>query len=143
MSDAQKRTNYFDLKRDETMALNEYIKSPISDRDLKSNPPVKEIDIPKKKSGSVSVKKDKPSIMDLPTNTETKKKNKSKNNKMPKTVAAAVPIGAALLGMGISLHIDSVKDRIEKEKRKKLQKNRFKNTNKIKGVSSSKIIKLP
>jgi len=67
MSDAQKRTNYFDLKRDETMALNEYIKSPISDRDLKSNPPVKEIDIPKKKSGSVFTKKSKPSIMELPT----------------------------------------------------------------------------
>jgi len=68
MSDAQKRKNYFDLKRDETFAMNEYMQSPVSDRDLKSNPPVKEIDIPKKKMGSVFTKKDKPSIMELPTN---------------------------------------------------------------------------
>ena len=57
MSDAQKRTNYFDLKRDETMALNEYIKSPVSDRDLKSNPPVKKINISKRQKGKVSLKK--------------------------------------------------------------------------------------
>jgi hypothetical protein len=64
MSDKQKRVNYFDLKRDETMALNEYIKSPVSDKDLKSNPPVKKINMSKKKVGGVSVKKEKPSIME-------------------------------------------------------------------------------
>jgi len=131
MSESQKRANYFDLKRDETMALNEYLQSPIADRDLKSSPAPS-----KRKTGSVTVKKDKPSIMELPTNS-------SKNGKMPKAVAAAVPIGAAMLGMGISLQLDSVKAKIEKEKMKKLQKSRFKNTSKIKGVSSSKIIKLP
>ena len=57
MSDAQKRTNYFDLKRDETMALNEYIKIPESDRDIKSNPPVKKINISKRQKGKVSLKK--------------------------------------------------------------------------------------
>ena len=53
----QKRENYFDLKRDETMALNEYLQSPISDKDLKSNPPVKKIDMSKRREGKVSMKK--------------------------------------------------------------------------------------
>ena len=56
MSNKQKRVNYFDLKRDETMALNEYLQSPISDKDLKSNPPVKKIDMSKRREGKVSMK---------------------------------------------------------------------------------------
>ena len=113
MSDKQKRTNYFDLKRDETMALNEYLQSPISDKDLKSNPPVKKIDMSKRKIGKISVKKDKPSIMDLPTNKETKKKNKSKNiktadlgsfmNFMDSYLMDGVTIGA-ILGSGYTAH---------------------------------------
>lgn len=62
MSESQKRANYFDLKRDETMALNEYLQSPIAERDLKSSPSAS-----KRKAGSVSLKKPK-HIMELPTN---------------------------------------------------------------------------
>ncbi len=36
--EAQARSNYFDLKRDETMALSEYLESPVAVKDLKSNP---------------------------------------------------------------------------------------------------------
>ena len=110
MSDAQKRTNYFDLKRDETMALNEYMKSPVSDRDLKSNPPVKEIDVSKRAIGKISMKKDKPSIMDLPTNN---KKNKTKYTKtadlgsfmnfMDANIMDGVTIGA-IVGSGYTAH---------------------------------------
>ena len=32
-----KRKNYFDLKRDEFMAMDEYLQSPISEIDLKKN----------------------------------------------------------------------------------------------------------
>ena len=113
MSNKQKRVNYFDLKRDETMALNEYLQSPISDKDLKSNPPVKKIDMSKRKIGKISVKKDKPSIMDLPTNKETKKKSKSKNiktadlgsfmNFMDSYIMDGVTIGT-ILGSGYTAH---------------------------------------
>jgi len=68
MSESQKRANYFDLKRDETMALNEYLQSPIADRDLKSSPAPS-----KRKTGSVSLKKPK-HIMELPTNVPRLKK---------------------------------------------------------------------
>lgn len=52
----QARQNFFDLKRDETMALSEYLASPIAVRDLKANPPSG-----KKKGGTRH-------IMELPTN---------------------------------------------------------------------------
>lgn len=50
------RQNFFDLKRDETMALSEYLVSPVAVRDLKSNPPSG-----KNKGGTMH-------IMELPTN---------------------------------------------------------------------------
>lgn len=56
--EAQARSNFFDLKRDETMALSEYLESPIAIKDLKSNPS-------KKKKGGTMAKKH---IMELPTN---------------------------------------------------------------------------
>lgn len=56
--EAKARSNYFDLKRDETMALSEYLKSPVAVRDLKSNP------AEKKKGGTMAKKH----IMELPTN---------------------------------------------------------------------------
>ena len=68
MSESQKRANYFDLKRDETMALNEYLQSPIAERDLKSSPSPS-----KRKAGSVSLNKPK-HIMELPTNVPRLKK---------------------------------------------------------------------
>ena len=52
----QARQNFFDLKRDETMAMAEYPKSPVAVRDLKANPPSG-----KKKGGTKH-------IMELPTN---------------------------------------------------------------------------
>mgnify|MGYP007077500612 FL=1 len=52
----QARQNFFDLKRDETMAMAEYLKSPVAVRDLKANPPSG-----KKKGGTKH-------IMELPTN---------------------------------------------------------------------------
>ena len=52
--EAQARSNYFDLKRDETMALNEYLQSPVAVNDLKSNPPPKGKD-----KGGVDLKEDK------------------------------------------------------------------------------------
>lgn len=58
--EAQARSNYFDLKRDETMALNEYLKSPVAVKDLKSNPAPKG-----RKKGGTTAKKH---IMELPTN---------------------------------------------------------------------------
>jgi hypothetical protein len=57
-NEAQARINFIDLKRDETMALNEYLQSPIAVKDLKSNPS-------KKKKGGTTAKKH---IMELPTN---------------------------------------------------------------------------
>jgi hypothetical protein len=54
----QARSNFFDLKRDETMALSEYLQSPIAIKDLKSNPAAK------RKGGTMAKKH----IMELPTN---------------------------------------------------------------------------
>ena len=56
--EAKARSNYFDLKRDETMALSEYLESPVAVKDLKSNP------AEKKKGGTMAKKH----IMELPTN---------------------------------------------------------------------------
>lgn len=53
----QARQNFFDLKRDETMALSEYLASPMAARDLRSNPAPSG----KNKGGTRH-------IMDLPTN---------------------------------------------------------------------------
>ena len=52
--EAQARSNYFDLKRDETMALSEYLESPVAVKDLKSNPAPRGKD-----QGGVDLKKDK------------------------------------------------------------------------------------
>ena len=51
--EAQARSNYFDLKRDETMALSEYLESPVAVKDLKSNPAPKG-----KNQGGVDLKED-------------------------------------------------------------------------------------
>lgn len=52
--EAQARSNYFDLKRDETMALSEYLESPVAVKDLKSNPAPRGKD-----QGGVDLKEDK------------------------------------------------------------------------------------
>jgi len=52
--EAQARSNYFDLKRDETMALSEYLESPVAVKDLKSNPAPRGKD-----RGGVDLKEDK------------------------------------------------------------------------------------
>tara|TARA_Y100000004_G_scaffold74254_1_gene83415 strand:+ start:3364 stop:3936 length:573 start_codon:yes stop_codon:yes gene_type:complete len=57
--EAQARSNYFDLKRDETMALSEYLESPVAVKDLKSNPAPKG-----KKRGGTDVDEDeKPGLL--------------------------------------------------------------------------------
>lgn len=57
--EAQARSNYFDLKRDETMALSEYLESPVAVKDLKSNPAPKG----KKKGGTDVDEDEKPGLL--------------------------------------------------------------------------------
>jgi len=58
-NEAQARSNYFDLNRDETMALSEYLKSPVAVNDLKSNPPPKG----RKKGGTDVDEDEKPGLL--------------------------------------------------------------------------------
>jgi len=58
-NEAQARINFNDLKRDETMALNEYLQSPVAVKDLKSNPAPKG----RKKGGTDVDEDEKPGLL--------------------------------------------------------------------------------
>jgi len=77
--EAQARSNYFDLKRDETMALSEYLESPVAVKDLKSNPAPKG-----RKEGGIDVAPGKARQTYLRTEEgkEEKKARKSHNERM-------------------------------------------------------------